>query len=60
LLSVTRLFADDTSLAQTKSNIDDLEGFFNFDLRMISAWAKQWLVKFNPDKTEGLLFLQLN
>jgi hypothetical protein len=56
LLSVTRLFADDTSLAQTTSNIDDLEGLLNFDLRMISAWAKQWLVKFNPDKTEVLFF----
>ncbi len=32
LLSVTRLFADDTSLAQTTSSLLDLEGILNHDL----------------------------
>ena len=56
LLSVTRLFADDTSLASSTSNISDLEGIMNHDLAIISNWSKQWLVDFNPNKTEAILF----
>lgn len=51
LLSITRLFADDTSLACTTSNIADLEGILNHDLRVLTQWSKQWLVTFNPNKT---------
>jgi len=51
ILSTTRLFADDTSLASTTSSIDDLQGINSHDLREISKWSKQWLVTFNPDKT---------
>ena len=36
LLSTTRLFADDTSIALTTSNISDLEGTINHDLNCIS------------------------
>lgn len=56
LLSITRLFADDTSLAFTISNVKDLEGILNHDLREISKWSRKWLVSFNPDKTEVLYF----
>ena len=28
----------------------------NLDLVKISCWAKQWLVTFNPDKSEAILF----
>ena len=56
LLSIARLFADDTSLAFTTSNLPDLEGILNHDLQIISIWAKQWLVDFNPNKTEAILF----
>jgi len=56
LLSITRLFADDTSLDSTISNICDLQGNINHDLREISKWSKQWLVTFNPDKTVVLYF----
>ena len=56
LLSITRLFADDTSLTFTSSNLADLEGILNHDLQIISVWAKQWLVDFNPNKTEAMLF----
>ncbi|MCG7883380.1 MAG: hypothetical protein JAY96_17510 [Candidatus Thiodiazotropha endolucinida] len=56
LLSITRLFADDTSLASSSSNLADLEGILNHDLQVISIWAKQWLVDFNPAKTEAMLF----
>ena len=56
LLSITRIFADDTSLAFTASNVADIEGILNHDLRVISDWSNQWLVDFNPNKTEAILF----
>ena len=56
LVSISRLFADDTSLACTTSYVDDLEGILNHDLHVISQWSKQWLVTFNPVKTEVLYY----
>lgn len=56
LLSLIRLFADDSSLFVSASNIQDIEGILNHDLLIITAWAKQWLVNFNPSKTEAILF----
>ncbi len=56
LLSIVRLFADDSSLSFSSANTDDLEGIINHDLLIISNWAKQWLVNFNPNKTEAMLF----
>lgn len=56
LLSITRLFAGDISLPCTASNIGDLQGLLNHDLMIISNWSKQWLVNFNPNKTEVLYF----
>ena len=56
LLSLTRLFADDSSLFVSATNINDIEGILNHDLAIITNWAKMWLVKFNPSKTEAILF----
>ena len=56
LLSLTRLYADDSSLYYSASSINDIEGIINHDLNLISHWSKQWLVKFNPNKTEFLYF----
>ena len=56
LLSLTRLFADDSSLFYSASNIQDIEGIINYDLQVLISWAKQWLINFNPQKTEALLF----
>jgi len=56
LLSLTRLYADDSSLYCASTSSQDLEGILNHDLRQISIWAKQWLVNFNPSKTEAILF----
>ena len=56
LLSLTRLFADDSSLFYSATNIFDIEGIINSDLRVLTNWAKQWLVNFNPLKTEAILF----
>ncbi|MCG8095193.1 MAG: hypothetical protein JAZ17_16505 [Candidatus Thiodiazotropha endolucinida] len=56
LLSLTRLFADDSSLFCAASSIADIEGIINHDLLILSRWAKQWLITFNPLKTEAVLF----
>ena len=60
LLSISRLFADDTSLACSASNVNDIEGILNHDLDMLSTWSKQWLVSFNPTNTEAILFSNQN
>ena len=56
LLSLTRLFADDSSLFYSASHIDDIAGIINHDMQLLSNWARQWLVTFNPLKTEAVLF----
>ena len=50
LLSLTRLFADDSSLFFSASSLDDIQVLINHDLILLSQWAKQWLVTFNPSK----------
>lgn len=55
-MSTTRLFADDSSLAVSTSDSSAMETVLNSDLELISNWAKQWLVKFNPAKTEVMFF----
>ena len=60
LLSISRLVADDTSLACSVSNVNDIEGILNHELDMLSTWSKQWLVSFNPTKTEAILFSNQN
>ena len=50
-----RLFADDTSLYIVVENPDDAAELLNADLRKITTWAEQWLVTFNPPKTESML-----
>ena len=58
LLSLTRLFADDTcsSLLYSAATIKDIVGIINHDLCMLVSWAAQWLINFNPLKTEVMLF----
>ena len=55
-LNLTRLFADDSSLFYSAAHIDDIAGIINHDMQMLSNWARQWLVTFNPLKTEAVLF----
>ena len=55
-LSLTRLFADDSSLFYSAAHIADIAGIINHDLQLLTNWAKQWLVTFNPLKTEAVLF----
>ena len=56
LLSLTRLYADDSSLFYSATNLNDIEGIINHDLRILVNWAAQWLINFNPLKTEAILF----
>ena len=50
-----RLFADDTSIFLRVDNPIGAANELNEDLRTINRWAQQWLVSFNPSKTESLL-----
>ena len=56
LLSLTRLFADNSSLFYSASSIHDIEGIINFVLQVLVNWAKWWLINFSPSKTEAILF----
>ena len=54
--SSIRLFADDTSLYIIVENPIQAATILNSDLSQIYTWASNWLVTFNPSKTESLLF----
>ena len=56
LLSLTRLFADYSSHFYAATHIADIAGIINHDLQPLTNWAKQWLVTFNPLKSEAVLF----
>ena len=60
LLSIARLFTDDTSLSFSARSLQDIEGVLSHDLTIVAEWAKQWLVNFNPNKTEAMLFTLQN
>ncbi|PJE78229.1 hypothetical protein CI610_02839 [invertebrate metagenome] len=50
-----KLFADDTSLYVIIDSPRISAVDLNFDLRKIHEWSVNWLVNFNPTKTETLL-----
>ena len=50
-----RFFAVDTSIFHVVDNPNTTAQTLNSDIEKISKWAKAWLVKFNPAKTEYLL-----
>ena len=56
LLSLSRLFADDTSLSYASQDEDQIKYVINHDLHELGDWSKRWLMSFNPDKTEIMLF----
>ena len=53
--SYIKLFADDTSLYMIVEDPNSTADLMDADLRKIHSWAKQWLVKFNANKTEELI-----
>ena len=56
LLSLTRLLAYDSLLDYAAAIIVDLAGIIKYVLQLLSNWTRQWLVTFNPLKTEAVLF----
>ena len=54
--SSIRLFADDTSLYLIVDDPKDAAIILNSDLFKIYRWATDWLVSFNPSKSESLIF----
>lgn len=51
-----RLFADDTSLYVIVDDPASSATLLNRDLARIHSWSESWLVTFNPNKTESVLF----
>ena len=49
LNSIAKLFADDTSLFSVVHNLNESAEYLNLDLSVISQWAYQWKMLFNPD-----------
>ena len=53
ILSLVKLFADDTSLFSVVQNKNDLASSqFNNDLSKVSDWANTWKMSFNPDPSK--------
>ena len=50
-----KLFADDTSIYLIIDHPNNAALELNENLEKVNNWSKQWLVKFNPRKTESLL-----
>jgi hypothetical protein len=57
--SLTILFADDTSFNCSHSDGTEIQSIINHDLKELDEWSKRWLMTFNPDKTEIMLFTNL-
>ena len=49
LKSKCKLFADDTSLFSVAHDLNTSASDINNDLKLISDWAFQWKMSFNPD-----------
>lgn len=56
LMSLGRLFADDTSFNYSSHDGLQIQSVIDHDLKVLDDWSKDWLMSFNPDKTEILLF----
>ena len=56
MLGSCRLFADDRSVGERSLEINNLRSMVNTDLNTITHWAKQWLVKLNPEQTNIVYF----
>ena len=52
LISNTKMFADDTSLFVKVLDMQNSARTLNDDLNMISLWANQWKMSFNPDPSK--------
>lgn len=63
LSSITKLFGDDTSLFSIVNDTNKSANQMNIDLEMISLWAYQWEMSFNPDiskQAQEIIFSRKN
>ena len=60
ILSSITLIADDTALIKEIDNPVNDFCELNNDLETLNAWSKQWLITFNAEKTNYLIFLLEN
>ena len=58
--SQINVFADDTSLFSIVNDPDISALELNHDLHLISQWAYQWKMSFNPDPTKQAVKLYLH
>jgi hypothetical protein len=56
LVSLSRLFADNTSLGYSSQSVDQIKTVINDDLLELNAWSSKWLMSFNPQNTVTLFF----
>ena len=56
LLSLNCLFANDTSLDYASQGEAQIKYGIKHDLHELGDWSKRWFMSFNPDKTEIMLF----
>ena len=56
LISLSRLFVDDTSFSYSSHDELQIKTVIDHDLKELDEWSKKWLMSFNPDKTEIMLF----
>ena len=56
LLSLTRLFADNSQHINAAAHISDIACIIHNGLQLLTNWARQWLVTYNPLKPEFVLF----
>jgi hypothetical protein len=55
-ISLSRLFADDTSLGYSIQSVDQIKTVINDDLLELNAWSSKWIMSFNPENTEISFF----
>jgi hypothetical protein len=48
--------ADDTSFGYSNRDTMQLKNVIAHDLNEMDIWSKKWLMSFNPDKTEIMIF----
>ena len=59
VLSITKLFADASSLLVSASYLRDTEGLLNLDLILVSTQARQWLVNLiQVNRKQSFLYRQ--
>ena len=49
LIDKVHLYADDTSLSYSSSNLADIEMILNNDLKKLNEWAEKWLIISSPE-----------